>query len=272
MQSTPGRESRNLPAYDHPPIVELVIGVQFTRLAAMKTGHFGAFWGTLPQEEEWSILEDAPALPAESLELPAMPPWTFRIAAGDVSTRLQIRKKSGNRMIQIQQDKLFLNWLGEDGGQYPRFDNLLPEFKNLLSRLQAFTDAHSLGAIDCNQWELTYVNHLRKPTHWKAYDDVNRFFAKPFLMQAPATMTQLEEFRLQQQYEIRPRLGRLFADIKTARRHKATEEVIVVSISSKGPVKENSELWDGLRAGHDATVTFFDSMISDHARQAFGRK
>ncbi len=67
-------------------------------------------------------------------------------------------------MIQVQNGRLHLNWLGR--GQYPRYATIRPEFDQALAAFTAFVADEDLGEIRANQREITYVNQIPKGPLW----------------------------------------------------------------------------------------------------------
>lgn len=56
-----------------PPIVELVLGAQFSPLTRLTLGHFGWFWKQLG--DEWTEPSDGPQI-EDQFELFDRPPWS----------------------------------------------------------------------------------------------------------------------------------------------------------------------------------------------------
>ena len=52
----PDCSEANCPDYEHPPVVETVIGVQFDSLPELRNAHLGAFWKTVLDTGEWHNL------------------------------------------------------------------------------------------------------------------------------------------------------------------------------------------------------------------------
>jgi hypothetical protein len=56
--------SQESPHFEQPPIVETVLGVQFSPLVKFTNGHLGWYWKRY-LSEKWSKAADAPALPEQ---------------------------------------------------------------------------------------------------------------------------------------------------------------------------------------------------------------
>ena len=95
--------------------------MQFDRLPGFKNAHLGAFWKTL-DAVEWPVIQDVPTLPPQFERFEKAARWAKGIQlqlTQDPASRLQIRNKDGDRMIQVQNGRLHFHWLGERGGDYP---------------------------------------------------------------------------------------------------------------------------------------------------------
>ena len=94
------------------------------------------------------------------------------------ASRLQIRNRDGNQMLQLQNGRMHLNWLGEGGDRYPRYSQVRTEFDNLLTQFAKFVDANQWGSLTPDQWEVTYVNSIKQglwttPADWNFFRPLN---------------------------------------------------------------------------------------------------
>ena len=112
-----------LPDYERPPVVETILGVQFEAFPGLSNAHLGAFWTTL-DTEEWGSVADAPALQSQFEQFSESARWSkgLQIQLSQLpQCRLQIKNKTADRMIQVQNGRVHFNWLGESGGGYPHY-------------------------------------------------------------------------------------------------------------------------------------------------------
>ncbi len=105
------------PDFRKPPIVEFVLGAQFAPLENFTSGHFGLFWERLGREE-WPIAGEEPALDPY-FELFDSPRWRtarslqFKLQPGFQPGRFTLQTADRDRMIQLQDTRLLLNWRNE---------------------------------------------------------------------------------------------------------------------------------------------------------------
>lgn len=272
-------EKGPLPDYERPPVVETILGVQFDRLPGFKNAHLGGFWKTL-DTEEWPTVSDAPPLEPEFERFNESARWA-KISAQltltqDPFTRLQIKNKDGDRMIQIQNGRLHFNWLGQAGGNYPRYEKVREGFVRALGQFTAFVAQEKLGDFRPNQWEVTYLNHILKGTVWNTPRDWG--FLRP-LGAVPTVdgLVQGESFAGGWHFVIPDRRGRLHVQWQHGLRPEPEgQEVIVLTLTARGPLGETEDklqaVLDGLDLGRETIVRSFKEFMTGAANKYWGLK
>lgn len=143
-----------LPSFISPPVVEVVVGVQFAQLPlrAIDLGPLNELWRVdYPQLAEQPPLEpvpvgDEPPRPLIVIGPPRMPRHVWQ--SGDES-----------RLLQFQQDRLVVNWRKMAAADsYPRFPSLREELVERLDELTSFVKPW--GALRPTAVEVIYVNDL----------------------------------------------------------------------------------------------------------------
>jgi len=270
-------EQIQLPDYDNPPVVETVFGVQFKPLAGFTNAHLGAFWQTLGLEN-WPKVSDMPPLPRQEERFTPEAQWgktlRFQITQ-DPKARLQIRNGDGNRLIQLQNGRFHLNWIGEDGGKYPRFKQLKEEFETYLKQFAAFLSDYQLGPIEFDQWETTYVNKIPQ-TVWKTPADWG-FFQPLNAMPSIEGLIEAESFSGEWHFVIPDRRGRLHIHWQHAKDSETDETShIQLNLTARGPLPEGSDsfanVMAGIDLGHCTIVSSFCYLMSDNANSEWKLK
>ncbi len=136
-----------------PPVVEVALSVQFEAvpgLASYRSGElYGRWSGEYPVVSQQSELSPLPPLDAEEGDL-------FLQVGGSSGSRLWFEAEDGGYLIQLQADRLTVNWRRLTTQAYPRY----PEVR---SRFVAAWDG-LVGALggppDANQIEVIYVNRV----------------------------------------------------------------------------------------------------------------
>lgn len=133
---------------EHPPVVEAVLGIQFLPLAKWSLPHFGLFWQVV--RSEYSRFEvQEPIIAQESVD------------AGTLfGARLWLIDESDAHVLQVQNDRIVLNWRRRGGSSYPRYHAMRPQIESLWQRLLHFLDQEELGTPQVIRCEFAYVNHI----------------------------------------------------------------------------------------------------------------
>jgi uncharacterized protein (TIGR04255 family) len=152
-------EDRSLIVFSNPPVQETAMSVEFQPMPALSASRL------VEVRNSWSPpydhQEDHPALPAIPLE-GDMPFIQFGPGVPPVSLRLWGEDRASGRLLQIQQDRLILNWrrLSPDL-TYPGYPTLLEEFA---SRWQGLVTALGVAGLPVPRpttAEYTYVNVIQ---------------------------------------------------------------------------------------------------------------
>jgi len=267
-----------LPDYDRPPIVETILGVQFDRLPNFQNAHLGAFWKTL-DTTEWPDVADAPPLPPQFERFAEAARWAKSLhlqLTEDPACRLQIKNNDGSRMIQLQNTRLHFNWLGESGGNYPRYEKVRKGFVETLQQFLEFAATEKLGDLRPNQWEMTYLNQIPKGSVWNKPDDWD-FFQPLHSVPNVAGVVQGESFSGEWHFVIPDQRGRLHVQWRHGCKSEPDQqEMIVLTLTARGPIDEGEDatqrIIDGLNLGRKTIVRSFKSFMSEDANKHWGLK
>ena len=266
-------QSRAAPSYDNAPVVETVLGVQFDRLERFKNAHLGTFWKTL-DVAEWPTVVDAASLPTQ-VETFDVARWARGMQlqlTQDPACRIRITNRNADRMIQLQNNRLHLNWLDTENRHYPRYEQVRDEFASVLQHFLAFVDQEDVGDCRPNHWEVTYVNEIPKGSVWNTPDDWDFF---KLLRAAPpiGDVAQPESFEGEWHFVMPDRLGRLHINWQPGRKTKDGIDTIRLTLTARGGVNQSEErsasqtVLDGLDLGRRTIVTVFRELMSDQANE-----
>lgn len=164
-----------LPDFKKPPVVEVVCGVLVRPIEAMKAPHLGDFWTRVrtdfPHCEEQALLSPVVEVfgspPSATIQFTDVPPLP----------RVWFISQRGDRLIQVQRDRFLFNWRRlEADDAYPHFDSVYGDFTKYLGVFRDFVAAIGGGALDAQQYELTYVNHIDGALIENAVSNLGRVF------------------------------------------------------------------------------------------------
>ena len=191
------------------------------------------------------------------------------MTAGE-SERTQIIRDGDDRMIQIQDTRFILNWRRGPGG-YPSYSKLQDEFNESFGKFNAFAGEAELGAVQPNQWEVTYINVLEKGDLWDSPTDWVRII--PNLYSPPAWgVDPLETQNGEWKYVIGKDQGRLYVTIRHGRLVVEGPDTLFLSLTARGPLSSDHTLQNGLSIGHDSIVRTFTAMTSPELHKRWLRR
>jgi uncharacterized protein (TIGR04255 family) len=264
--------------FDAPPVVETALSVQFNTLAGFTAAHAGWFWKEYVEKlgdgpsNEWKQVTEAVKIPELFEKFGAEDLWafpSFRVTPGVLSSRVQIIRGDGERMLQVQDNRFILNWR-KQASAYPTYETLLPEFRNMLNAFETFCTEATFGTPVYNLWEITYVDQVKKGTMWDSVRNLNRIF--PALGPPPvgahhAPPSDDETMSADWRFSLADRRGRLYVQLRQAKLQPSNEEVIQLTTTARGPVSETQSWEQGMDFGHDALRETFLAITSTEAKE-----
>jgi len=269
---------RDTPNFRSPPIVELVLGVQFSPLTNLTSGHFGLFWQELG--DDWINPSDGPVL-EDQFELFDRPRWSkpsgfnVRLEPVRLPGRFLLGHKNKDRLVQIQATRFHFNWRKQDDF-YPSYKSLISEFENTFLRFEQCAYRLGLGSIAPNQWEITYVNAFPRGQYWETPSDWSKILPGLFgdLFPTEDIEIQLESRAAEWCFEMAPQRGRLHVSARSGRWGDQTDVALLLQMTARGPVgKDGVETFrHGLELGHGAAVNTFLKVVAKNMQIEWQRE
>lgn len=151
----------HLPEYRSPPIVEVAASVQFDNIRGLDAARLGLLWSRF--RRAFPRTEFHPPLPTatESFDFARAPRVGFSVETSFPAPRLWFLNSDGTRLVQVQSNRLVVNWRQLDSQTpYLRFSGLRSMLEEAMSTLTEFLSDEDLGRLSPDQAELTYVNHI----------------------------------------------------------------------------------------------------------------
>jgi len=261
-----------LPTFENAPVVETVMSVQFDPLSKLTDAHLGGYW--FERRNKWPKVQTQQPIDPVVESFDERGHWRQRGLAFQFGVRPEIRvqmlDKESGRLIQLQRDRFVFNWhrVGS-GDDYPRFQRLREEFDAAFAEWKAFVQNGDLGEINPDVWEVVYVNHIPKGELWQTPNDWPAILPGLVSQQSlEVASTASEGFQGQWVYELTPRRGRLYVEVSPGRTtDKSSDDLLVLRLTARGPVKEAQSLDDGLNLGHRVIVQSFKNLTSPGAHQ-----
>lgn len=256
--------------WKRPPVIEVVLGVQFAPLEQFNNGHLGWFWremkGEYPNATDSAPIQTVIESFGDEPEF-GFPGIGFAPARGDSRLRMT-SAGDGSRMIQVQNGWLVVNWMKREGQPYPGYAGVLKEFERAFEAFKKFVTAERLGKVTPNLWEVTYIDHLARGTVWHDYSDVPK--ALPGLLGGCGSPHgRFEALTARWSFRLQPSPGRLNVSLLTARSTADPPvDLLVMTSTARGPINaaESGSLVESLNFGQAGVVDTFMAVTSDEAR------
>jgi uncharacterized protein (TIGR04255 family) len=270
----------SLPSFKKPPIVELALGVQFDTLPNLKSSHFGAWWSNL--RKEFPRIEEYPPLPevVETFDASISIPKSFELRlVSHNPVRYWFLKDSGRELIQIQANRLIVNWRKiNDNDSYPRFHSVRDLFSKTLASFCDFLDENNLGPLIPNQCEVTYVNHIRHGEGWKTHDQFGDVFAFYSGIMSDSHLKSPEAINTNMTFifsdESQKPIGRFHVDIASQYRIDDKSPIFAMNLTARGaPIsKDIKGVLQFLELGHERGVRGFTSLTTAKMHKIWERE
>jgi uncharacterized protein (TIGR04255 family) len=240
----------DLPDFANPPVVETVLSVQFDRLTAARSAHFGLYWNEIherfPVTEERGELQQASERQTESrLSTVGI---QFEVLEAPPVPRFWFANEAGTELIQLQRDRFIKNWrkVGE-GDEYPRYEHVREGFERDFSSFRDFVSRNALGTIRINQCEVTYINHIVAGDGWKTHADVSKVFT---VWQQPVSdfPGPAQDLTFRTRFPISDShgtfVGRLYATMQSVVRVTDGAPMFVLDLTARGQIGDGSDFFD----------------------------
>jgi uncharacterized protein (TIGR04255 family) len=135
----------------------MVLGIQFRPLLGLR----GIALAPLRElwRDQYPRLEEQPPL-APAIEASINPGIGLQLGFGpSTPLRQWFLSEDGGELIQLQNDRLIVNWRQINGsGAYPRYPRMRELFERRLGDLADFIEREHIGTLDIVQAEANYIN------------------------------------------------------------------------------------------------------------------
>ncbi len=260
-----------LPGFDRPPVVEVALAVDFqpiVELTAVKLSGLAALW-----RDEYPLVQEHAALPLNPpVGGQGQFPTMFMRLGGATQLRLWLLAADETKLLQVQWDRLILNWrrLGE-GTEYPSFAELQPRFATAWEDLTRYLASNVEVPAFPMSVEVAYVNEVvtdadgepRLTRILRDIGDLSGLGGHPTSVQMNRT------------YETRsPRglLGSLTVAADTGGRGPNGTLVTLTYRAAVSLDGGGEELIQTMNHGHETVVNAFDRMTTDEMHDVWRRR
>ena len=206
-------EMGSLPDYASPPVVEVVVGLQFAPLTGLTLPHVGLYWARI-RDEFVRAEEQAPIAHLVELPTPRRDEGSaFRVQTKPELPRTWFVSEDGNRILQVQRDRFLHNWRKmREEDQYPRFPEVRDAFFRHWEMFCDFLKESGAPAPQVDQCELTYVNLIPSGRAWQSTADLAKLFNCFAWHPRTGFLPQPESVRWAMQFALPKETGRLYTE------------------------------------------------------------
>ena len=138
MMQTVSTHDRGLPEYARPPVVEVALAIQLDAAIGYRSldlAGIASHWA-----KEYPNVEERTPLPMMGFDSDT-PDVTLDVSDETETPRLWLQNNAGDRVVQLQQDRIVVNWKqGSNDKTYPRYTSIR---EALLDAWQRMTTAAS---------------------------------------------------------------------------------------------------------------------------------
>jgi len=269
--------NQNLPKFDSPPVIETVLSAQFSPLQNFTDIHVGWYWKNY-LDPAWDQVNVVPRIDDSFEQFGGERTWrpekSLSILTAPESNRSQIVRSDSERMIQVQNTRFIYNWRKPEDSKigYPSYEEIVPEFSVNFSKFEDFVRDSEGTELKLNQWEVTYVNHIKKGELWDTTNDWLEIFPALSVMASDVRGQTIDNFRGFWTLNIDGNKGRLHIDMRHVRVGGASgPEVLLLQLTARGPVNEEVDLYSGFEIGHESIVLSFAEMTSTNSQKFWKR-
>jgi len=248
----------------------MALGVQFQPLPGLR----GISLAPLRERwrEEYPLVEEQPAL-TPTLEQPAQQGLTFQIGFGAVApVRHWFLSDDGTELVQIQADRLIVNWRqGESGPDYPRYDRMRELFARRFADFSDFVVNEGIGLLEITQVEVNYINAVEPELAKQGRLEV---VLRPWAGTSEHHLGEPEQARLSLAFTV-PDVGRppvrMYMSIEPAQRPDG-RPVSFLTLSVRGAPADTSlgATLNFMDTAHEHLVRSFAELTTDTVHREWG--
>lgn len=239
--------------FHQPPLNEVVLGYSFLPRPDLLIPHIGAFWrevqGDYPKVQHAEPIVDSPQAFSDGIPLP----------------RVWLMNDDSGFLVQIQQDRLLVNWRDKDKGTpYVRFEAVRAEFARIESKFKDYIQRATGVPLVAARHNLTYVNLLPHGSGWTGVEDIERVFPSISWKRSTEFLPTPTELSLKAVFELPSGFGNLTVNVvpaKVVRDGSAVLKFELVARSGAKAPPPKFEEW--VQVAHEWIVRGFKDLTSD---------
>ncbi len=256
----PGTEGEIL--YRNPPLVETSLGVGFLPISGWNVQHFGLYYHEI--RARYPRFENANPI---ALGRPGV---SFVVGPTVPKIRAMCSNDDRTRLIQVQDDLLFLNWQKmATESTYPRYTKLKTAFLEEWGAFVGFLDENALKRPEISRHQMTYINVIERAAAQGPALEIGDIFAE-WVSKDGAISKSRRDVMLSASYQVGEveLTYALQPGLRLADQQPVFQFSLTSGSASAGESSVDTALLDKL---HDALIAAFNEFTSDRARKLWGK-
>lgn len=262
-----GLRPADLPDYEDPPLIEVLLSLQFAQLPGFGNIHIALLWQQFFRDKFPKYQEHPSLQPVFEVFGPnPMVSPQIQISMGVPAVRFWF--SNDDEVIQIQNNRFIHNWRKtRTDQQYPHYELIQENFRKEVDVFEKFLRENGLRELRPNQCEISYINHIDLPDGKNPHDNLQRIlrFFNESIVPSPSLI--FEDNNLQMRYIIKDggaKIGRLHIQALPALRITDKKPILQLTLTARG--RPNEETIDSafhfMGLGRSLIDKSFDSLTT----------
>lgn len=229
-------ESKNLPRFGDPPVIETVLGVEFAPIEGWSIPHFGLFWDTVRSDFPKSKVLPPLDSQIERFDAPVVPQGLSISMLESPDVRCWFIAPDDRTLLQVQRNRFVFNWKKEGATDtYPHYDSAIrPSFEKYWARYLAFMTSAELPVPEVLQCEVSYINHLEIQKGWSSPAELSKVFPLLAERKWQSFLPEPEALAFEARFRLPNNRGRLRISSRPAIRSADGKEIIQLTLTVRG--------------------------------------
>ena len=256
------------------------MAVQFAPVPGFTGPMMGVLWSRI--RERFPKIQGHPLRDqtVEQFDLPNQPPQlNVVLGFGHPPPLVWYIDEDDSELIQVQHDRFVFNWRRRDG-DYPRYDHVMKRFLEHFDIVQEFLQNEGLAdELALNQWEVTYLNHIRSGSLWMEHGDLSAVMPSWKHALSDGFLPKPEDVAIRARYRINgdegEPLGRLHIVVEPEFDGQSKESIINLRLTARGALESmmsTSDLVALMDVGHEWIVRGFACITSPTMHEQWERE
>jgi uncharacterized protein (TIGR04255 family) len=269
--------NQSLPKFDDPPVVEMVLGVEFADLFGWSLPHYGLFWGMIRDDYQHSTVKEPLLSQIEIFGDQGKQEINLNFPlVGPQPVRCWYANEGLTWLLQIQQDRFIQNWRKTPAHvEYSHYGQVRQRFETEFERFRQFVSSEKIGDLQIKQCEVSYVNHIEPSEGQEVLSKLTEILpcwsgstSGSFLPAVPDVVT------LKTSYVIPENRGRLHISTQPVFRHADAKELLQMTVTAKvKPISSDvGEVLAAFDLGHEWAVRGFADFTSAKMHDLWKRR